>query len=57
LKHPQVAELNILQEVPDTGVTLAGLPISFDGERPKIRSLGPQLGQDNGKYLANEKTE
>lgn len=47
LEDPQVAELTILQEVPGTGVTLTGLPISFDGERPKIRSLGPQLGQDN----------
>jgi len=51
LKDLQVAELNILQEVPGTGVTLTGLPISFDGERPKIRSLGPQLGQDNKKRI------
>jgi hypothetical protein len=49
--------LNILQEVADTGVTLTGLPISFDGERPKIRSLGPQLGQDNEKRIAKEKAE
>jgi formyl-CoA transferase len=51
LKSPHVAALNILQEVPDTGVTLTGLPISFDGERPRIRSLGPQLGQHNDKHL------
>jgi crotonobetainyl-CoA:carnitine CoA-transferase CaiB-like acyl-CoA transferase len=57
LKDRQVAELDILQEVPDTGVTLTGLPISFDGERPKIRSLGPQLGQDNDRHLAKEKAE
>lgn len=54
LKDCQVTELKILQEVSDTGVILTGLPISFDGERPKIRSLGPQLGQDNEKRLAKK---
>lgn len=54
LKEPQVAELGILQEVPDTGVTLTGLPLSFDGERPKIRWLGPQLGQDNDSRIAGK---
>jgi len=54
LEERQVADLGILQEVPGTGVTLAGLPISFDGERPKIRTLGPQLGQDNDVYLSQE---
>jgi formyl-CoA transferase len=57
LDDPQVAALGILQEVPGTGVTLAGLPISFDGKRPEIRSLGPQLGQDNDERLAREKAE
>jgi hypothetical protein len=42
--------------VPGTGVTLAGLPISFDGERPQIRTLGPQLGQDNDAYLRKDAT-
>ena len=55
LKDPQVAELKILQEVADTGVTLTGLPISFDGERPKIRSLGPRLGQDNESRIVKER--
>jgi formyl-CoA transferase len=57
LKERQVAELNILQEVPGTGVTLTGLPISFDGVRPKIRTLGPQLGQDNDKHIEKEPAE
>ena len=57
LDHPQVAALGILQEVPDTGVTLTGLPISFDGRRPGIRSLGPQLGRDNDRRLAREEAE
>lgn len=53
LQDPQVAALEILQEVPGTGVTLAGLPISFDGKRPQIRALGPQLGQDNAQRLGD----
>jgi len=54
LRDPQVEALGILQEVPGTGVTLTGLPISFDGVRPKIRTLGPHLGQDNGQRLRHE---
>ena len=47
LRDPQIAALGILQEV--AGVTLTGLPISFDGVRPEIRALGPRLGQDNDR--------
>jgi len=54
LKEQQVADLGILQEVPGTGVTLAGLPISFDSERPQIRTLGPRLGEHNETYLAKK---
>ncbi|AMN39874.1 CaiB/BaiF CoA transferase family protein [Rhodoplanes sp. Z2-YC6860] len=51
LKEPQVEALGILQKVADTGVTLAGLPLSFNGQRPKIRKLGPRLGQDNATRI------
>jgi crotonobetainyl-CoA:carnitine CoA-transferase CaiB-like acyl-CoA transferase len=51
LQDAQIDALKMLQEVPGTGVTLAGLPISFDGVRPKIRTLGPRLGQDNDQRL------
>jgi crotonobetainyl-CoA:carnitine CoA-transferase CaiB-like acyl-CoA transferase len=49
LRDPQVEALEILQEVPDTGVVLTGIPLSFDGVRPKIRSLGPRLGQHSDR--------
>ena len=55
LNDPQVRALEILQEVPGTGVTLVGLPVSFDGVRPKIRTLGPQLGRDNERGTGNRK--
>jgi crotonobetainyl-CoA:carnitine CoA-transferase CaiB-like acyl-CoA transferase len=51
LRDPQIEALEILQEVPQTGVTLTGIPISFDGVRPKIRMLGPRLGEDNDRRL------
>jgi crotonobetainyl-CoA:carnitine CoA-transferase CaiB-like acyl-CoA transferase len=44
LEHPQTAALGILQESPDREVTLVGLPISFDGERPPFRRAPPKLG-------------
>ena len=55
LRDPQVEALEILQEIPGTGVKLTGLPVSFDGIRPKIRTLGPHLGQDNDKRLKTRK--
>jgi formyl-CoA transferase len=55
LQDPQVAALEILQEVPDTGVTLTGLPMTFNGARPKIRTLGPRLGQDNEQRIRKRK--
>ena len=57
LQDPQVAALKMLQEVPGTGVTLAALPISFDGRRPEIHRLGPQLGQDTERLLGAERVE
>lgn len=45
LEDPQVAALGMLEPV--EGVTLAGLPLSFDGTRPRIAKLGPRLGADN----------
>ena len=51
LRDPQIEALEILQEIPQTGVTLTGIPISFDGVRPKIRTLGPRLGEDNDRRL------
>ncbi len=55
LSDLQVQALEILQEVPGTGVTLAALPVSFDSVRPKIRALGPRLGQDNKLRIGKRK--
>jgi crotonobetainyl-CoA:carnitine CoA-transferase CaiB-like acyl-CoA transferase len=45
--HPQTAALNMLQPVAELDLTLMGLPLSFDGQRPLIRSRAPRLGQHN----------
>ena len=47
LQEPQVAALGILQSVPGEDFELTGLPISFDGERPQIRSGAPRLGNSD----------
>ena len=44
---PQTAALGILQTAPDRDMTLAGLPLEFDGVRPPYRNSAPTLGQHN----------
>jgi crotonobetainyl-CoA:carnitine CoA-transferase CaiB-like acyl-CoA transferase len=43
--HAQTAALGMLQPVEEIGMGLMGLPLSFDGERPPIRSRAPRLGE------------
>jgi crotonobetainyl-CoA:carnitine CoA-transferase CaiB-like acyl-CoA transferase len=43
----QTKALGILQKAPDLDLTLVGLPIEFDGERPPYRRSAPTLGEHN----------
>lgn len=55
LDHPQTTALGILQPAPDgTDMRLAGLPLSFDGERPPYRAAPPALGEDNDDIFGTE---
>jgi crotonobetainyl-CoA:carnitine CoA-transferase CaiB-like acyl-CoA transferase len=45
LAHPQTQALGIVQSSPDGRLSLVGLPLSFDGERPPFRFPAPQLGE------------
>jgi crotonobetainyl-CoA:carnitine CoA-transferase CaiB-like acyl-CoA transferase len=45
--HPQTAALDMLQPVPDLALALMSLPLSFDGQRPRIHTRAPKLGQHN----------
>jgi len=46
--HPQTAALDMIQAVPGIDLDLMSLPLTFGGERPKIRTRAPRLGEHNG---------
>ena len=50
--HPQTAALGMVQPVPEVGLDLMSLPLSFNGQRPAIRTRAPKLGEHNA--LAGE---
>ena len=52
LREPQIAALEMIQNLPDTDFRLTAMPISFDGERPAIRSAAPKLGEHNKFHAA-----
>ena len=43
----QLQAIDLMQELPGSGLKVVGLPISFDGERPQPRSDSPKLGEHN----------
>jgi crotonobetainyl-CoA:carnitine CoA-transferase CaiB-like acyl-CoA transferase len=45
--HPQTSALGMLASCENDDIRLAGIPLSFDGERPRARSSAPALGQHN----------
>ncbi|RAI56914.1 CaiB/BaiF CoA transferase family protein [Roseicella frigidaeris] len=46
LAEPQTAAMEMLQTVPGEDFPLVAMPLSFDGERPRIRRGAPRLGAD-----------
>lgn len=46
LANPQTSALGIVQQL-DDDVPLMGLPLSFDGKRPPLRSMPPAHGEHN----------
>ncbi|MFN4088505.1 MAG: CaiB/BaiF CoA transferase family protein [Alphaproteobacteria bacterium] len=51
----QTEVMGMIQKEPETGRALVGLPISFDGQRPAIRTRSPRLGEHNAAVLGREK--
>jgi formyl-CoA transferase len=49
LEEPQVKALDMVQAVPGEDFALVALPLSFDGERPKVKSAAPRLGEHNAR--------
>ena len=50
----QFATVGIMQSLPESGVRVVGLPISFDGERPRSARPAPRVGQHNGEVLGRD---
>jgi crotonobetainyl-CoA:carnitine CoA-transferase CaiB-like acyl-CoA transferase len=44
--------MGILQAVPDLGLDLMTLPVSFDGRRPPVRRRAPTLGEHTKEIVA-----
>ena len=52
--HPQTQALGILQQAPDSPMSLIGLPVSFDGKRPPLRRSPPALGADTSLVIKSD---
>jgi crotonobetainyl-CoA:carnitine CoA-transferase CaiB-like acyl-CoA transferase len=51
LNHEQTQALEILQRSPDGAISLIGLPLSFNGQRPPFRLSPPILGAHTEEIL------
>ena len=51
MTEPQIAALGMVEPVPGIDLSLVGMPLSFDGERPPMRQRAPQLGEHNDEIL------
>ncbi len=51
VRDTQTAALDILQPIPDARITAVGLPIRFDGARPKLRRGAPRLGEHTSELI------
>jgi crotonobetainyl-CoA:carnitine CoA-transferase CaiB-like acyl-CoA transferase len=51
IAHEQTKALGLMQDVPDSAMKFIGLPLSFDGRRPAIRSRPPALGEHTQQIL------
>ena len=51
LAHPQVEELGMLQQAPNSDMQLMGLPLSFDAKRPPFLRDPPQLGEHTAEVF------
>ena len=50
----QFAAVDIVQTLPESGVRVVGLPISFDRRRPRSARPAPRVGQHNKEVLGRE---
>jgi crotonobetainyl-CoA:carnitine CoA-transferase CaiB-like acyl-CoA transferase len=55
IAHEQTRALGLMQAVPGSGMKFIGLPLSFDGTRPAIRSRPPKLGEHTEEFIKKSK--
>lgn len=53
--HPQTRALEMIERSDGDGIELVGIPLAFDGARPRAHSPAPALGQHNAIHLRSEK--
>lgn len=51
VNHEQTKALGIIQRAPDSEMSLIGLPLSFNGQRPPYKNSAPSIGQHNADVL------
>lgn len=54
LEHAQTQALDLVHPVPGTGMRFVALPLSLDGQRPRVRSAPPALGAHTQQLLFPE---
>lgn len=54
LEHPQTIAAGMVQSLKGAPLNLIGLPVSFNGERPGLRSTAPQLGADTDEVMGGK---
>jgi crotonobetainyl-CoA:carnitine CoA-transferase CaiB-like acyl-CoA transferase len=47
----QTRALGMIQQIAGSGLSLVGLPLSFDGVRPPLEKLAPRLGEDDAALI------
>lgn len=57
IAHPQTQALGIIQQAPDADMRLVGLPLSFNGRRPPLRRVAPDLGEHNDDLAMSQAIE
>jgi crotonobetainyl-CoA:carnitine CoA-transferase CaiB-like acyl-CoA transferase len=55
MSHDQTLESSILVEAPDGSFRVIGPALKFDGERPGLRSVAPELGEATEDFLTAQK--
>ncbi|MDA9530208.1 CaiB/BaiF CoA transferase family protein [Bradyrhizobium sp. CCBAU 25338] len=49
-RHPQTQALDMMVRCSDDDIELVGIPLAFDGMRPRARTAAPALGQHNAVH-------